>query len=81
MTTSYDTHQHPAQPFNQLFCLCCAMLCCPAVVAEEETDPNSAEVDGLGFLVEDADEGADDEELDPADIEFVEDIPAEVRHS
>jgi hypothetical protein len=53
------------------------------VVAEEEADPNSAEVDGLAFYV-DAEEGAgeagdDDEELDPAEVEFVEDIPAEVR--
>jgi hypothetical protein len=49
-----------------------------SAAAEEESDPNSAEVDGLSFFVEDADEGDDDEELDPASIEVVEDIPAEV---
>jgi hypothetical protein len=36
-------------------------------------------VDGLSFLVEDAEDAADDEELDPAAIEIVDDIPAEVR--
>lgn len=50
-----------------------------SAAAEEESDPNSAEVDGLSFFVEDADEGDDDEELDPASIEVVDDIPAEVR--
>jgi predicted RNA-binding protein with RPS1 domain len=48
------------------------------VVAEEESDPNSAEVDGLAFFVEDADDAADDEEIDPAEVEIVDDIPAEV---
>jgi hypothetical protein len=52
-------------------------LCVP-VVAEEESDPNSAEVDGLAFFVEDADDAADDEEIDPAEVEIVDDIPAEV---
>jgi hypothetical protein len=36
-------------------------------------------VDGLAFFVEDADDAADDEEIDPADVEIVDDIPAEVR--
>lgn len=49
------------------------------LTAEEEADPNSTAVDGLSFVVEDADEGADDEELDAAAIEIVDDIPAEVR--
>lgn len=57
-------------------------LVCPAALLAEDaeaSDPNSAEVDGLAFFVEDAeDEGADDGELDPAEVEFVEDIPAEV---
>jgi len=52
-----------------------------ALVVEdaEASDPNSAEVDGLAFYVEDAEEeGGDDAELDPAEVEFVEDIPPEV---
>lgn len=49
-----------------------------ALEEAEAVDPNSAQEDGLTFLVEDV-EGDDDDELDPAEIEFVEDIPAEVR--
>lgn len=71
-------------------CCCCCCCCCLPIpthtpppptptAVEEEGDPNSTEVDGLSFLVEDAEEGADDEELDPAAIEIVDDIPAEVR--
>jgi hypothetical protein len=66
-------------------CCCCVppsppcLLAPPTPIAvEEEGDPNSTEVDGLSFLVEDAEEGGDDEELDPAAIEIVDDIPAEV---
>jgi hypothetical protein len=49
-----------------------------AAAEEEAVDPNTAEVDGLTFIVEDADDAPADEELDPADVEFVDDIPAEV---
>jgi len=64
-----------------LHCALPYLVCLAALLAEdaEASDPNSAEVDGLAFFVEDAeDEGADDSELDPAEVEFVEDIPAEV---
>lgn len=42
----------------------------------EAADPNVAELDGVTFVVEDEDEGAAD--VDPAELEFVDELPEDV---
>lgn len=42
---------------------------------EVAADPNVAELDGLTFMIEDEDEGA---EVDPVELEIVDDLPEDV---